>query len=903
MNENEKNLLQKEDASINPFRRILPIFVIAMIIAVMCLYTYIQRHIVVHNAELVTNQMAEYIAGNIANEIDYGLSSIKLSALTISQTMTSRSLDNPSEVITPMVENSPFAAVEYIREDGMNVMNVGEPFDASDRTYYIEGIKGNTGVWNNFHPKTSKETLMNFYTPLVYDNEICGVITGYIEANRQIAPLFETQLYGKPINGFLLDENNMVVCSTMESEYVPDLSLDMLMDRFDSTDEEKVRTAETIANATTTAVSYKDPIGEGRMCVALIPDTQWKVVIIVPATSFDAIIDENTSEAVMTIVAITLILVAYAAYILVSNVRRRRAIALENAKLEEKNEKTLSEITEIKDIISSANMGTWRIELVEGQEPRMYVDDTMKMLLGTEGVERTPEETYTDWFNNVKPEAVSSVLKSVERMESGYFDENTYLWVHPTKGVRYVRCGGTSQEIPGGYRLRGYHYDVDEVVREDQAKVAMLQMALDEKNEYYSTLGALGDIFYSMHVVDLENDTVTEFTAKNNVREIVNHRHGAADMMSRIMSTNMTDEYREEALEFTDLSTLSERMKGKKIISRQLLGRNIGWILTSFITMEADSVGRPTKVIVTTRNINEEKEHEEKLIKKSQTDELTGLLNRRAYEEDIYTHNDMPDTDGFVYVSLDVNGLKVVNDTLGHTAGDELIVGSCQCMKNSLGAYGRLYRIGGDEFVAILFCNESEVKQILADFDETIANWRGKVIDSLSISYGWISREEQPEYSVRQLGAVAEKRMYDAKAMHYKKQGVDRRGQQDAHKALCELYTKILKINITDDAYQIINMNESEQTDTMGFDEKISVWLREFGVSGLVHPDDLDGYLKATDLDYMRDYFAKDKTSLHIFYRRRYGDDFKQVMMEIIPASDYNKDNQSLFLYVKDIDK
>ena len=479
MSEKEKNLLEKEDKIITPLRRILPIIVIAMIIAVMCLYTYIQRHIVVHNAELVTNQMAEYIASNISNEIDYGLSSIKLSAVTISQTMTSNILENPSEVITPMIENSPFAAIEYIRQDGMNVMNVGEPFDASDRAYYTEGIKGNTGVWNNFHPKTSKENLMNFYTPLVYNNEICGVITGYIEANRQISELFETQLYGKPIYGLLVDENNMVICSTIESDYVPDLSLDLFMDRFNATADEKLKIASTIANATTTATSYKSPDGEGRICVALIPDTQWKVAIIVPETSVDAIIDENTSEAVMTIIAITMILVAYAAYILVSNVRRRREIALENAKLEEKNRQTISEISEIRDIIASANMGTWRIELVEGQEPRMFVDETMKELLGTTGHVRTLEETYSDWFSNIKPEAVESVLKSVERMKQGYFDENTYLWIHPTKGEHYVRCGGTAQEIPGGFCLRGYHYDVDEVVREDQAKVAMLRLALN----------------------------------------------------------------------------------------------------------------------------------------------------------------------------------------------------------------------------------------------------------------------------------------------------------------------------------------------------------------------------------------------------------------------------------------
>ncbi|MCR5626574.1 MAG: hypothetical protein K6F99_04595 [Lachnospiraceae bacterium] len=53
----------------------------------------------------------------------------------------------------------------------------------------------------------------------------------------------------------------------------------------------------------------------------------------------------------------------------------------------------------------------------------------------------------------------------------------------------------------------------------------------------------------------------------------------------------------------------------------------------------------------------------------------------------------------------------------------------------------------------------------------------------------------------------------------------------------------------------------------------------------------------------MRDYFAGNKTSLSIFYRRKYEDGFKQVMMEIIPANDYTEKDQSLYLYVKNIDK
>ena len=63
---------------------------------------------------------------------------------------------------------------------------------------------------------------------------------------------------------------------------------------------------------------------------------------------------------------------------------------------------------------------------------------------------------------------------------------------------------------------------------------------------------------------------------------------------------------------------------------------------------------------------------------------LTGLYNRRAYEERIYEHNDIPEEDKFIYISIDANGLKQINDTLGHAAGDEMLIGVSQCMKKCL---------------------------------------------------------------------------------------------------------------------------------------------------------------------------------------------------------------------------
>lgn len=130
-----------------------------------------------------------------------------------------------------------------------------------------------------------------------------------------------------------------------------------------------------------------------------------------------------------------------------------------------------------------------------------------------------------------------------------------------------------------------------------------------------------------------------------------------------------------------------------------------------------------------------EKYEKEKYIYTSNTDELSKCLNRHAYEADIQK---LDLNSEWVYISLDLNGLKQTNDKMGHSAGDELICAASSCMKFAFASYGKIYRIGGDEFVVLLTQSVSDLQHILKVFDSTISNWHGKYSNSMSVSYGII---------------------------------------------------------------------------------------------------------------------------------------------------------------------
>ena len=113
---------------------------------------------------------------------------------------------------------------------------------------------------------------------------------------------------------------------------------------------------------------------------------------------------------------------------------------------------------------------------------------------------------------------------------------------------------------------------------------------------------------------------------------------------------------------------------------------------------------------------------------------MTGLFNRRAFEEDCAKILESDVVSEITMIMMDVNELKHINDTYGHMSGDELIIGAAKCILTSMGEYGKVYRTGGDEFVALLECTKDQLNDMMQTFEHLTAGWKGTHQCRLSIS-------------------------------------------------------------------------------------------------------------------------------------------------------------------------
>lgn len=114
--------------------------------------------------------------------------------------------------------------------------------------------------------------------------------------------------------------------------------------------------------------------------------------------------------------------------------------------------------------------------------------------------------------------------------------------------------------------------------------------------------------------------------------------------------------------------------------------------------------GTPTQILGVARDITEQKAHTEQIKHLVFTDPLTGLPNRRRLYEvgeallELATHHNT--RVGLLY--LDLDRFKAFNDSLGHDAGDELLVQVAHRLSHQIGKSSLLVRLGGDEFVVLL---------------------------------------------------------------------------------------------------------------------------------------------------------------------------------------------------------
>jgi diguanylate cyclase (GGDEF)-like protein len=146
----------------------------------------------------------------------------------------------------------------------------------------------------------------------------------------------------------------------------------------------------------------------------------------------------------------------------------------------------------------------------------------------------------------------------------------------------------------------------------------------------------------------------------------------------------------------------------------------------------------------------------------AEKDILTGCYNRNAYGSDADCQTNLKDV---MLVTCDLNNLKQCNDTLGHAYGDQYIMDSAALLREIFSDYGKVYRIGGDEFCIIIPDGKNcQIDKLLANLREAerAYNVTSPVIN-LQIAIGVATYDAKTDSNMEDIRIRADEKMYENK--------------------------------------------------------------------------------------------------------------------------------------------
>ncbi len=357
----------------------------------------------------------------------------------------------------------------------------------------------------------------------------------------------------------------------------------------------------------------------------------------------------------------------------------------------------------------------------------------------------TPSFEQTEKYRADDAEIMSSGVAKINIEELHFYSNGDLGWVRTSK----VPLRDENGKVFG---LLGVYEDITEKKQAEQD-------LFYEKERLRITLLAIGDAvittdqFMKVTFINPVAEALTGWRAEDALGEDVN------DVL--ILKNEITG--------MEGINPIEEVLRGSKavemdnhtiIVSRQGIKRTIEDSAAPILSEDGIIQG----VVMVFRDVTDKKIKQDEILYLSYHDSLTTLYNRRYFEERIKKIEEMESCPLSIILG-DINGLKMVNDVLGHYEGDRFLIEASKILMESCRQSDVVARWGGDEFIILLpDSSAEEAEAICSEITRRCTELAGMSI-KLSISLGYAVRKNDKEGIAKTINA-AEEVMYTQKMLN-----------------------------------------------------------------------------------------------------------------------------------------
>lgn len=299
---------------------------------------------------------------------------------------------------------------------------------------------------------------------------------------------------------------------------------------------------------------------------------------------------------------------------------------------------------------------------------------------------------------------------------------------HRTSGALHSFLANISPIFDPGGRVVGV-----QGIMHDISELASVRQALQESEaRFFEIIETAHDLVWS---VDREG----RWTYLNNAVQLIYGRDGGS-----LIGRKFSELIHPDCIE-KDMETFAAVLNGKDVVQHETMHLHADGRIRYLSFNIKPKVDRDWNIIGamgTARDITEQKLYQHRLEHLAEHDVLTGLYNRHYFEDELQRAVALASRNtavfGLLYIDLD--NFKYVNDTLGHSAGDQLLLELSQLLQGRLRQGDVLARFGGDEFTILLHDVDRHVLQQVAtsyhDLFKAYTFFQGEKVFDIRVSIG-----------------------------------------------------------------------------------------------------------------------------------------------------------------------